>query len=430
MTTWEAVQEKAAAPGSVVLQKWLADRQRIKNASNGATYMVSSDAKIVELLGGAAASSGYAVTETSAMRVSAVYACIARISGAIASLPLPVYERTAEGRNRAANGTIYNLLNLQPNPAWTAASMWEWVIGCNCLRGDAFLQILRNGPNAVGLLPLHPDSVQVENVDGFLNYYIRPTGGVKAYGLHQDDVLHIPQLGFDGKRSPSIIKQAAMQSIGVALAADDFSGKLYANGAMPRHLFSLDGKPDAEQIDLLQRTYADRYTGTQAVGRPMVLPKSIEMKEMSMTAADAQLLDSRKFQVIDIARAFGVPPHMIGATETTSSWGTGIEQQTIGFVKFTLQPYLNRIEQEVNRKLFAFSNGKLFVEFNLDGLLRGDSKAESDVMRQSLGGSQGPGWMTPNEIRKIKNLPPITGGDELYQPKGTINAQPTIATTA
>ncbi len=133
-----------------------------------------------------------------------------------------------------------------------------------------------------------------------------------------------------------------------------------------------------------------------------------------MTAVDAELLESRKFQVIDIARAFGVPPHMIGATETTSSWGTGIEQQTIGFVKYTLQPYINRIEQELNRKLIR--TAKYFVEFNLDGLMRGDYKTRNEGYRIALGRAGEPGWMTINEVRRLDNLPPIDGGDQLWKP--------------
>jgi HK97 family phage portal protein len=116
---------------------------------------------------------------------------------------------------------------------------------------------------------------------------------------------------------------------------------------------------------------------------------------------------------------------MIGAQDTTSSWGTGIEQVTLGFVKFTLQPYLTRIEQEINRKLIRKPDE--FVEFNLKGLLRGDTKAENESLRQARGGSQGPGWLTLNEIRRIDNLPPIDGGDVIYEPKGALNEQKTTA---
>lgn len=441
MTTWQEVRAKAASPGSTILTRWKAEREaarcvpQVHNASNGAQFVSSSDPRIVEFLGGNQAASGYPVNAQTAMRVSAVYACIARIAGAIASLPVPLYERTDDGRKKIDNAPLWWMLNEQPHPIWSAASMWEWVIGCNCLRGDAFIQIQRNsGGQPNGLLPLHPDTVTPENAGDHLVYYIQPRDGGNPYGLHQDDVLHIPNLGFDGLRSPSVIRHAAMQSIGIALAADDYSGKLYANGAMPKHAFFWEGKVEPDQIDLLQRTYAERYTGSSQVGKPMVLSKGVEMKEMSMTAVDAELLESRKFQVIDIARAFGVPPHMIGATEASTSWGTGIEQQTIGFVKYTIQPYLNRIEQELNRKLFR--TARYFVEFQLDGLMRGDYKSRNEGYRIAAGRAGEPGWMTINEIRRLENLPPIAGGDELWKPdpktpsKGTENAQASSAAAA
>jgi phage portal protein, HK97 family len=441
MTTWQEVRAKAASPGSTILTRWKAEREaaravpQVHNASNGAQFVSSSDPRIVEFLGGNQAASGYPVNAQTAMRVSAVYACIARIAGAIASLPVPLYERTDDGRKKVDNAPLWWMLNEQPHPIWSAAAMWEWVIGCNCLRGDAFIRILRNaGGQPNGLLPLHPDTVTPENAGDHLVYYIQPRDGSKPYGLHQDDLLHIPNLGFDGLRSPSVIRHAAMQSIGIALAADDYSGKLYANGAMPKHAFFWEGKVDSDQIDLLQRTYAERYTGSGQVGKPMVLSKGVEMKELSMTAVDAELLESRKFQVIDIARAFGVPPHMIGATEASTSWGTGIEQQTIGFVKYTIQPYLNRIEQELNRKLFR--TARYFVEFQLDGLMRGDYKSRNEGYRIAAGRAGEPGWMTINEIRRLENLPPIAGGDELWKPdpktpsKGTENAQASSAAAA
>lgn len=433
-TTWPAVQARARVPGSPILTRWKAERESARAAgaglpavSNATTYIPSSDARVIELLGAVPASSGYPVTEVSAMRVSAVYACVARIAGTIASLPLPIYERTYLGRQRAGTTPLWWLLNEQPHRAWTAASFWEWVIRANCFRGDALIEIQRNaGGQPSGFQPLHPDRVQIETVAGELHYYVQPTGG-KPYGLHQDDVLHIPNLGFDGERSPSVIQHAAKQAIGVALAADDFSGKLYANGAMPKHLFRLDGKPDTDQIAELQRVYAERYTGSGQIGKPMVLPKSIEMEQLSLNAVDAELLESRRFQVIDIARAFGVPPHLIGATETSTSWGTGIEQQTIGFIKFTIQPYLNRIEQELNRKLWP-NTGRWFCEFATAGLERGDYKSRNEGYRIALGRAGEPGWMSVNEVRKLENLPPIEGGDALWKPDQTAPAAPAAPT--
>jgi len=418
--------DRLSYKGSTILTAWKAEREASRNViRNEGQFYRSSDPQVIELLGGRAASSGYRVTDETAQRVSAVAACIRILGGTIASLPLSIYERTDEGRKKVETPLWY-LLNESPSPAWTAATMIEWWTRCNALRGDAVSQIERdrNG-QPTGFLQWHPDRVQVETKAGQLHYYFQPKEG-KAFGLFADDVLHIPGEGFNGERSLSVIQHAAHQSIGIALAADDFSGKFYKNGASPKHLITTDGKMSTELIDEMKRQYAEKYTGPENVGKPMVLTEGLKIESLSMSAVDAELLESRKYQVIDIARAFGVPPFMIGAQETSTSWGTGIEQQTLGFVKFTLQAYLNRIEQEINRKLFA--TPKHFVEFNLDGLLRGDSKAESEALRQARGGSQGPGWMTLNEVRRVKNLPPLPadkGGDDVYDPKGNEDAQET-----
>jgi HK97 family phage portal protein len=397
-------------------------------AVQNSAVIQSSDPKVIELLGGLPSSSGYAVTEETAMRVSTVSRCIQLIGGAIAGMPLVIYERTDKGRQQIDSPYWY-LLNEQPSPTWTAASMWEWVVKCQALRGDAFVEILRNRLGEVtDLQPLHPDRVQVERVGKRLHYYVMPFEG-NPYGRDQDDILHFAGFGFDGRRSMSVIQYAAFHSIGIAIAADDFSGKFYKNGATPKHLITSTGKMDEEQVERLRRTYAERYTGPENVGKPMVLTQGLDVKDLSLSAVDAQLLDSRKYQVIDICRAFGVPPFMVGAQETTSSWGSGVEQMTIGFVKFALQPPMTRIQQELNRKLYRTTT-RNFTEFDLGGLLRGDAKSEGEYLRQAVGGSQGPGWMTQNEVRRIKNLPPVIGGDKLYEPKGPSDAQKAPATPA
>jgi HK97 family phage portal protein len=379
------------------------------------TVYTSSDSRIIDLLGGYRNAAGYAVNEESAMRVSAVYACVRLIAGAVATLPLHIYERNTEGR-KEVDSPLWYLLNESPHHRWTAASMWEWVIKCNTLRGDAFVVLVRNAAGVVTeMRPLHPQMVRVNREGDRLTYYVNEYD--RYYGVDQDDMLHIPGFGFDGVHSQSVIENAAFQSIGVALAADEYSGSFFANGAMTKHLISSDKKISTEQTNELRRIYSEKYAGTNNSGKPMVLSEGLKLTELSMTSADAELLDSRKYQVIDIARAFGVPPHMIGAQETTSSWGSGVEQMSIGFVKYTLNPYLNRITDEVNRKIFRTS--RYYIEFQLDGLLKGDSKAESEADRQAIGGSQGPGWLTANELRKKKNLPPLPGGDVLYDPKKT-----------
>ncbi len=404
------------------IKKWFSGKGSGEVASiQNATLVTSSDPQVIQLLGGAPSASGFPVTADTAMRVSAVYACVRLLAGAIAAIPVSVYKESETGREEI-EPALWWLLNEQPIENWTAASMWEWVIKSICLRGDGFVEIVRSMASIKALRPLHPDYVEVRKIGDALVYIVTDyqTGEVRA--VHQDDMLHFAGFGFNGMRSMSVIQWAAFQSIGVALAADAYSGKFFANGAAPKHIITSPNKMDEGQIEQLKKEYEKKYSGVDNAAKPMVLTQGLAIKEMSMTAGDAQLLESRKFQVIDIARAFGVPPHMIGAQETTSSWGTGVEQMTIGFVKFSLQPYITRIRQELNRKLFRRASP--FVEHKMEALLAGDSKAEGEYMRQALGGSQGPGWMTVNEIRKAKNLPPISGGNVLYDPTKQQGQQP------
>lgn len=418
--------------GSTVLARFKAEREAARNGmklafNNAVTDSVlvrGGDPQVLELFGVSRASSGYAVNETTASRVSAVSACVQLIGGTIASLPLPIYEETSLGRKKI-KPKLHKLLNLEPCRAWTAASMTERWIRSIAFRGDAFSQIIRDRlGEPIKIIPRHPDRVRViVTDDGDIGYAYQPREG-KAIGIHSDDMLHIPGFGYDGEtgRGMSVIQHAAQQSIGIALAADDFSGQFFRNSGMQKHLIKTDAKMQPELIEKLRKEYVEKYGGGNNVGMPMILTEGLDLKEISLSSADAELLDSRKYQVIDIARAFGVPPVMIGANETTTSWGSGIEQLTLGFIKFLLKFYLIKIEQEINRKFFP--NQDKFAEYNLDGLLGGDSEAESKSLREALGGSQGPGYMTLDEVRHIKNLPKMgaeNGGEKIYEPKGNSN---------
>jgi HK97 family phage portal protein len=418
--------------GSVILARFMADRQAqrdqnqlgVRNSTTDSVLVRSGDPQVIELFGGQQASSGYAVTEATAMRVAAVAACVQLIGGTIASLPLSEYEETQHGRNKIKT-KLHRLLNLEPCQAWTAASMTDRWIRSIAFRGDAFSRIIRDRMGEpIKIIPLHPDRVRVTVTDDAdISYAYQPRNG-KPVGIHSDDMLHIPGFGYDGDtgRAKSIIHHAAHQSIGIALAADDFSGQFFKNSGMQKHVIKTDNKMDSDLIDKLRNEYIKKYGGGDNVGVPMILTEGLDLKEISLSSADVELLDSRKYQVIDIARAFGVPPVMIGANDTTSSWGTGIEQITLGFVKFILQAYLTKIEQEINRK--CYPNDKRFVEYNLQGLLKGDSNSEAKYLREMLGGSQGPGLMKLNEVRAIKNLPKLSveeGGEKIYEPKGNTN---------
>lgn len=409
--TWESARQRAAVPGSRILNEWMATRQGVRNA----TYNDS----VYEAFGVAPAAAGVAVTPTSAMRVSAVFACVRIIAGAIASLPWHIYRRTAQGRDRVEGDPLWWLLNEQPTDAWTAASHWHLVAANILLRGDAYTLIDRNAaglPRA--LIPLKWADVEVTTENGRLKYWI---GGDLRIKRDQDDVLHFPGFGFDGEKGMSVIQWAARNAAGTAMAMDEYSGKFFAGGAHPSIVLNAPGKMSPDQIGNLQRAFAEKYAGVDNAHRlPLVLTEGLKAEPLSITAEDSQLLDARKFQVIDIARAFGVPPHMIGETSASTSWGSGIESMSRGFVTYTLQPHLIPIEQELNRKLFRTSGR--FIEANRDALMEGDSKAQAEYFRAALGGpGTGQGWMTVDDVRKLKNLAPVGGSaSTLYDPREQI----------
>lgn len=394
------------------IRKWAAEVIAPKNSGG----WINGDSQTYQDISWWAPSyAGQVVTKETAMRVSAVFSCVRLIAGSIASLPLPIYERTEAGRKAVYNHPLWWVLNEEPTPRFTASTMWEYLTKCVLLRGDAFVLIVRDRAGRVTeLQPMDTDNVIVERKENRLAYYVQD--GDTRRGYDQDDILHFPGFGFNGTRSLSVIQWAAKQSIGIAMAAEEHSARFFSNGMAPGYAVMTDKFMKQDQIDRLRQQLAEKGGGPANAHKPLVLTEGLDIKDISLSATDGQLMEARKFQVIEIARAFGVPPHMIGENEKTSSWGTGIEQMTLGYVKFTLSPYLTRWEQELNRKLFR--TAKNFVSFDLSGLLRGDDKARADYLRQAIGGSQGPGWMTPDEVRHEEYLLPI--GDEasgkLYDP--------------
>lgn len=269
---------------------------------------------------------------------------------------------------------------------------------------------------------------QGQDVDR-LKYYLQD--GMRTWGADQDDMLHFPGFGFNGLRGMSVIRYAARNAAGTAMAMDEYSGRFFAGGAHPSVVLSTEKAMKPETIEALREAFANRYSGVQNAHRlPLVLTEGMKADALSLTAEDAQLLEGRKFQIVDIARAFGVPPHLIGETSASTSWGTGIEAMGRAFVAFSLQSHLVRIEQELNRKLFR--TAAYFLEFNRDALLEGDSQGQAKLFRAALGGpGQGPGYMTIDEVRKLKNLPPLGGScAQVYFPpdKSSSSTAPTDPT--
>ena len=368
------------------------------------------------------------LNERSAMCVSSVYACVSLIGGALASLPLKFYRETTGGREEFKPDEWW-LFNEQPFPCWAAAPAWEYSAWALLLQGDAFWRIHRasdRSPKIVGFEPLHPRTVEVLRVRDRLAYRVTAQPSQQSNGptvvLDQDDVLHVPGPGFDGLRGLSQIRYALSTPGMIAMSADDYANAFFQNGSRPDYALQTEKNLDAGQIDNLRNQIADRHGGATKAFKPMVLSGGLKVAPITMTAADSQLIEQRRFQVEDIARIFGVPPFMIGHTEKTTSWGSGVEQMSIGFVKYTLQRHLVKFEQEINRKVFRYAGR--FCEFATAGLERGDTKTRNEAYRIALGRAGEPAWMTVNEVRRRENLPPVDGGDELatnaaVQPPGT-----------
>lgn len=361
---------------------------------------------------------GGAPSERAALGVSAAYACICLISGAIASMPMHVYRRSADGdRTRDPQHDLWWVLNEEFAPRWSAAAGWSFITASKLLHGDGYAEILRRGPKIVGLTPLHPDRVRpVASPDGDrLVYEIQPDRTIERPSaraasirvLDQDDVLHVPGFGFDGLRGLSPLRVALRTSGRLAISAQEFSAKFLENMARPDFALKTDANLSAEQVERL-RGILDSHKGPAAGGRPMILEGGLSIEPLTMPLAELQLLETRRFAVEEIARIYGVPPFMIGHTDKTTSWGSGVEQMGVGFVRFTLRDHLTAFHNEINRKFFRSS--RWVAEFDTTELERADTKSLFSALRIAVGRAGEPQIMSVAEVRERLNLSRVAEG--------------------
>lgn len=362
-------------------------------------------------------------TEHTAWTVSAIAACVNLISGAIASLPLHVYRRTRTGdRERLFDDPLWWVLNEEFTPRWSAATGWEYLLASRLLLGDAFARILRGPMGEVkGIEPIHPNRVVVvPSLDGMrLVYSIDPDPALtppnrpkpKPLVVDQDDMVHITGSGFDGTRTPSPLRNMLRMSGSVALATQEFSARFFSNGARPDYALQTSSAMTAEQIENMRTQIAERHGGAANSHKPMLLHSGLDIKSLQLPLEDLQLISTRQFQIEEIARAYGVPPFMIGHNEKTTSWGSGVEQMGTAFVRYTLASHLTKIHNELNRKLFRTYTR--IVEFDTFELERADMKTLMESFRAALGRAGEPGFLTVNEVRAYLNRAPVEGGDEL-----------------
>ena len=368
--------------------------------------------------------SGKPVNERTAMQTTAVYACVRILAEAVASLPLHVYEYQDDGGKKLVHDhPLYYLLHDEPNPEMTSFVFRETLMSHLLIWGNAYAQIIRDGAGRVlGLYPLLPDKMDVQRDDRGNIYYVYSRNSdenpmFKEYGdirLKAEDVFHIPGLGFDGLIGYSPIAMAK-NAVGMTLACEEYGARFFANGANPGGVLEHPGV--LKDPSKVRESWNSVYRGVNNAHKIAVLEEGMKYQQIGIPPEEAQFLETRKFQINEIARLYRIPPHMVGDLDKSSF--SNIEQQSLEFVKYTLDPWVIRWEQSLQRSLLLpGEKGKYFIKLNVDGLLRGDYQSRMNgyaVGRQN-------GWFSANDIREMENMNPIPDeqGGNLYLINGAM----------
>ncbi|MCL2509181.1 MAG: phage portal protein [Oscillospiraceae bacterium] len=380
-----------------IIKSMFRSRDKPKNQLGGAQF----------LFGGTA--SGKAVNERTAMTVTAVYACVRILAEAIAGLPLHVYKyKPGGGKERVPDHTLFRLLHDAPNQEMTSFVWRETLMSHLLLWGNAYAQIIRDGRGRVlALYPLLPNKMSVDRDKntGRIFYAYKKDAGEPAM-LFKEDVLHIPGLGFDGLVGYSPIAMAK-NAVGLALATEEYGAAFFQNGANPGGVLETPGV--IKDPKRLRDSWNAGHQGSGNAHRIAVLEDGVKFHAIGIPPNEAQFLETRKFQINEIARIFRVPPHMLADLERATF--SNIEHMSLEFVKFTLDPWVVRWEQSLQQSLLLPSEkADFFIRFNVDGLLRGDYQSR---MQGYATGRQN-GWLSANDIRALESMnriPEDEGGD-------------------
>lgn len=376
------------------------------NLQNPAVPLTS--ASLLDWFGGSQGDAGVAVNEHSSMKMSAVFRCVSLISSVSASLPLHVFVKGT--KDRAVSALLED-----PHPELTPIELWRLTYVHRCLWGNAYLQKVRNNANeVVELWPIRPDRVRVgrarptaANRSGKM-FEIEDDQG-KRQALTSNEIMHLPGLSYDGVVGMSLVRAAA-QGIGLALAAESYGARLFGSGNLLSGILKTDQRLEQGQAETLQARWSQMSQGLDRAHRVAVLDSGAAFQSLTMPSSEAQMLESREFQITEASRYWGVPPFLMMQTSKSTSWGTGLEQQAQGWVTFDLHPtWLAPTEQRITKELTGSGE---YAKYRSEGLLRGDSAARGvfyRVMREV-------GAMSANDIRELEDRPPVSGGDSYLQP--------------
>jgi HK97 family phage portal protein len=361
--------------------------------------------------------SGARVTPDTAMTVAAMFACVRIIAETVGSLPCNTYRRLLRGKEIARKHELYRLLRYQPNEQQTPVEFFEMLTAHTALRGNGYAEKAYNGRGELEqLIPLHPDCVRVDELEsGRLGYlYTDRKRGVE-YRYTQDEIFHLRGFTLDGRMGMSVL-QAAAGSIGTAMAADEYAARFFANDASPRGVLTHPSHfADKERRTDFRKQWQQAQTGANR-HKTAILEDGMKYEQLGLSNADSQLIESRRYQIADIARFFRVPLVLLGETEKSTSWGSGIEQFMLAFVTHTMRPWFVRWEQRIQSDLILgdpeTGDDEFFIEFQLNALTRGDMKTRFESYSKGILD----GWLTRNEARDGENMNPLDGLDEPLQP--------------
>lgn len=397
------------------LRNWLFNgpKAAFQSKDGGRTLTTPEDIERALRYGGMESASGIAVSPNSAMCVAAVYACVRLISGATANLPIQI-KRRVDHRTREdySSSPLSQVLTRKPN-SWQTPSQFKRMMQAHLLlRGNAYAYIVWSRGNVLELIPLNPDRMKVSQDDSnAISYEYTRRNGSKIK-LDQKEVMHLVGLTLEGITGVSVLTYAR-ESIGLSIAQERHGATTFKNAARPSAALKHPQKLSPEAANRLKEGLEEFRSGGSSDSKTMILEEGMEFSPISMTAEDAQWIESRKFSRTDIAMFFGVPPNMIGDVEKTSSWGSGVEQQSIGFVTYTLEDHLTTWEETINRDLVT--EPEVYAKYNRKALIRGDIKARKEFYTSMLQW----GVYSPNEVRRLEDENPRDGGDVYYPPPNT-----------
>lgn len=390
----------------------------------GRRSILASDQPWADLLAGQQTATGLAVSPESSLRVSAVYAGVRLLAESISSLPVDVIRREG-GRRRVVDDPVGQLVTTQPNPEMDAPEMWRMVMGWMLLEGNAYLYIERDSSGTpVGLWPLPATSVWVWRDTDRRIYYNVHVGDVEhaappvpvSARLGPENVLHYRAFG-TGLYGLSPIRQIR-EAVGTSLAAQQYMGRFYQNDARPGGVVKVPENLNDTQYERLEKAWKAQHEGLKRSHLMAILEGGATWETVGLNPGDAAFIETQKWEVAEIARALGIPPHLIGDVERSTSWGSGIAEQGIGFVTYNLTPWITRLEWVTRQGLLAPRDERLRPKWRVEGLQRGD--AQSRYNAYAVGRNWG--WLSANDVRQLEDMDPVPNGDQYLQPLNMVQA--------